>query len=125
MRQPLLSLILTLSLLACATTGGTRPNRGSNILTAEEIGELVVQTAYEAVERSRPQWLVARGSGSIQNPVPQTPVVYVDGVRMGDVSELRRIWANVVQRMEFLSASDATNRYGTNHTGGAILVTTR
>lgn len=125
MRHPHLALALTLTLLACATTGGPRARSGSNTLTAEEISELVVQTAYEAVQVSRPQWLVARGSGSVRNPVPQPPVVYVDGVRMGDVDELRRIRANVVQQMEFLSASDATNRYGTNHTGGAILVTTR
>lgn len=125
MRKLFFTFPLALALLACATTGGTRARSGANTLSADDIAELDVLTAYEAIRIERPQWLVTRGTGSFENPVPQTPVVYVDGVRMGDTDELRRIRLTVVQQMEFLSPSDATNRYGTNHTGGAILVTTR
>jgi hypothetical protein len=53
------------------------------------------------------------------------PVVYLDGVRVGTLDELRRLRADAVAEMEYLSPSDATNRFGTNHDTGAILVTTR
>jgi hypothetical protein len=51
--------------------------------------------------------------------------VYLDGVRVGHVEELRRMRVDVIARMEYMSPSDATNRFGTNHDSGAILVTTR
>ena len=51
--------------------------------------------------------------------------LYVDGVHRGYVSELVNIRANAVERMRFLSASEATSRYGTNHVDGAVLVTVR
>jgi hypothetical protein len=51
--------------------------------------------------------------------------VYLDGVRVGGLDELRRLRADTVALMEYMSPSDATNRFGTNHDYGAILVTTR
>jgi hypothetical protein len=30
-----------------------------------------------------------------------------------------------ISQIEYMSASDASNRFGTGHTGGAILVTSR
>lgn len=124
MHRRMFLLPLALLLVSCATTqGGSRRSTGA--LTAEEIGELVVTTAYEAVEQARPQWLRSRSSPSMANPDPMPPVLYVDGLRFSDVDELRRIRADTIERMEFLSPTDATNRFGTNHGGGAILVTTR
>ena len=38
---------------------------------------------------------------------------------------LRNVPAEQVERIEFLSAADATMRYGTGHASGAILVTTK
>jgi hypothetical protein len=87
--------------------------------------EVPVLTAYEAVHRHRPQWLRTRSSPTPTNPNISPAMVYLDGVRLGDVFELRQIGAQVVERMEYLTPSEATNRFGTNHTGGAILVTTR
>lgn len=119
----LASVVVPLS--SCATTGGTGSGGSTRILTAEQIADLPVITAYEAVQRVRPHWIRTRSSPTMANPQPALAVVYVDGVRMGDVGELRRVQANEVEQMEYLSASDATNRFGTGHQGGAILVTTR
>lgn len=116
---------IILFLLACATTEGTGPGRSSRVLTADEIAEVAVDTAYEVVQFARPQWLTVRSSPTMRNPRPASLVVYLDGLRFGDLGDLRQIRAVVVERMEYLSPTDATNRFGTNHGGGAILVTTR
>jgi hypothetical protein len=116
---------LMLLLAACATTQSGGPRRPSRVLLADEIAESVVSTAAEAVQQLRPQWLHTRGSPTFGAPDASPPTVYLDGVRMQEFRELERIRATVVQRMEYLSPSDATNRFGTDHTGGAILVTTR
>ena len=122
-RVPLLPLATIL--LACAATQGTGPRSSARVLTADEIDEVAVTTAYEAVERYRPQWLYTRASPTRYNLDTSPPVLYLDGIRLDNFRELERIRAEVVERMEYLSPSDATNRFGTNHSGGAILITTR
>ncbi|MEJ2206123.1 MAG: hypothetical protein P8170_18665 [Gemmatimonadota bacterium] len=116
---------VTLILAACATTQGTGPRRSSRVLLADEIAEVSVMSAYQAVERLRPQWLHSRASPTMANPEGAEPLVYVDGMRAGNLSELLQIRPERVERMEYLNPSDATNRFGTDHTAGAILVVTR
>lgn len=125
MDRRILLFSVTLVLAACATTQGTGPRRSSRVLLADEIAEVSVQSAYQAVERLRPQWLHSRASPTMANPDGAEPVVYLDGMRVGNLQELLSIRPDRVERMEFLNPSDATNRFGTDHTAGAILVTTR
>lgn len=122
-RAVLLPLVFVVA--ACTTAQGGGPRRSSRVLTADEIAETSVMSAYQAVERLRPQWLHSRSSPTMANPDGAEPMVYVDGMRAGNLSELLSIRPDRVERMEYLSPSDATNRFGTDHTGGAILVTTR
>ena len=117
--------LLTLVFYACAAASGGGSGGSSSVITAEEIEPLTVTTAYEVVQRLRPQWLNRRSTPTMANPDGAEPVVYLDGMRAGDLDELRRIRAERVTRMEYMRPSDATSRFGTNHTGGAILVTTR
>lgn len=126
---PLFSVALALVLGSCAT-GGAGSRGSGNRLTADEIAEGTALTAYEAVQYARPQWLRPRSLRAGSTPAMggsdrAGPVVYLDGVRVGTVDELRRLRADVVAVIEYLSPSDATNRFGTNHDTGAILVTTR
>lgn len=126
---PLSLLALALILSSCATAGSSSSRGSSNKLTADEIAEVSALTAYEAVELARRQWLRPRslraGATSAMGSDLAGPVVYLDGVRVGTLEELRRLRADAVAEMEYLSPSDATNRFGTNHDSGAILVTTR
>jgi len=131
-KRPLLYLcFIALVLVPCGcATGGSGSSRGSgNKLTAEEITEVEALTAYEAIQIARPRWLTPRTLRAGDTPSMGSdrsgPVVYLDGVRVGTLEELRRIQITVVAMMEYLSPSDATNRFGTNHDSGAILVTTR
>jgi hypothetical protein len=51
-----------------------------------------------------------------------TVMVYVNGNKMGGVHELKRIPAQDVREIRFLSGSDAQQRYGAGHAAGAIQV---
>jgi hypothetical protein len=117
-------LCIACTLVACASAGG-RPTRSSDLITAEEIEAASVSNAYDAVARLRPAFLRGRGQSSIQTPGSDLPIVYVNGLRSGTIDHLRNIPAQDVQTIRFISATDATTRYGTGHTGGIIEVTTR
>ena len=122
-RTCFLSLIAVVVLgSACASSGQpdqSRPRRSRNLITADELSGLSVSSAYEAVRRLRPAWLQARGRSPL-------PVVYRNNSRWGgDPRSLESIRIDSVSEMRFLSASDATTRYGSGFTGGVILVATR
>jgi len=50
--------------------------------------------------------------------------VYLDGMRLGDLEELRNIPAAHVQSIRRLSGSEAQFRFGIGHSEGALLVST-
>lgn len=121
---------LVLPLAACASTGGTAGKVRTSptaTITHQEIVQAHVSTAYDAVERLRPQWLQSRGAMAPNPAGPQDlalPVVFVDGQQYGDLSQLQNIQAMDIQSIKYLSPTDATTQFGTGHSGGAILVTT-
>lgn len=111
--------LLMMGTVGCAGGGTGGSSSGARtVITAEEISSVSVGTAYEAVQRLRPEFLRPRGGGAM-------PVLYVDGVRMGEVGDLRSYTPASILRVEYVSASDATTRWGTGHTGGALEVSTR
>jgi len=125
---------LTLSVAAaCAsspsgTAGASQPStsrsRGSpDRITAEELATIDVQNALQAVQRLRPSFLQNRGGAS--SSITQGPVdvvVYVDQTRMGGPNALSQIPISDVKEIVHLSGTDATQRYGTGHGSGAIIV---
>ena len=129
-RATSLPIILAVAVVsaACAAggPGGERaPRAQQNVLTDEQIQAGSHQTAYDAVRSLRPSWLRER-PGSISNPQGAEVTVYVDGTRMdGGINSLRQVRADGIQRMEYMSPSDATTRFGTGHMGGAILISSR
>lgn len=110
---------------ACAGGGGGGGGGSSNLITEEQIASSGAGTAYEAVQQLRSRWLSRRGPMSIQNPEPPGPVVYVDGMRFGEVGSLRQISARHVVEMRYINARDATTRFGTGHPAGVIMVSTQ
>ena len=87
--------------------------------------EVPHSTVYEAVRALRPRWLQARAGATFQNRERQTAMVYIDGQLRGNLSEMWTLLPTEVQEVRFMSAADATTRFGTNHVGGAIVITTR
>ena len=121
---PPILLPLALALAACATTSGA-PTGSRNVITEAELTQAVdARTAFDAIQKLRPAFL-RRGRVNQQDDTMSFPIVYLDGMRLGGVDELRRIRTFDLTRIEYLSASDATLRYGTGHTGGALLLTSR
>jgi len=122
----LLAFALALGATGCASGGGgdggsdgARPEgASSNRIVLEELQGLGSINGLLAVGRLRPRWLQPRGG-----PTGDPPVLYVNGARRGDMNQLASFMANEIQQIEFMSASDATTRYGTGHRGGAILLT--
>ena len=116
-----------LALAACASggTSDSAPRRGSSDrISAEELQQSVGQDLYTVVQRLRPQWLVVRGGVTAQGRA--TIAVILDGMRQqGSVEILRTMEASDTQEMRFLNARDATTRYGTDMSAGAIEVITK
>jgi hypothetical protein len=144
MRYPSV-LVSTLVLFVLAGCSGRSPETGpgnqrqANLLTTEEIRQAQPgQNAFDAIRALRPNWLQPRGAQTLGSPVQteqpgvrgmtrgEVPImVYVDGTRAGTTDILRQILASDVLRMQFLGGTEAAARFGTDHSRGAILVTTR
>ncbi len=107
----------------CATARAAA--RNSNVLKAEEF---VCSTALDAmalVQEFRPTWLHSRGVTSINDPSAGQVRVYLNGVSVGDVNQLREIRVSDVRELHFLGPGPAQARYGVGHGGGVIEVVTR
>lgn len=125
---PVLLLTLACSQATSAPADGTAPAprivRGSAnlILNAEvEAAGNDVNNAYELIERLRPTMLRPRnlsgGSGAEYGIV-----AYVDDVRLGDLDQLKTVMRATVHEIRYISASDATTRWGTGLSNGVIQV---
>jgi hypothetical protein len=103
-----------------------RPRKDPNVITAEELATRPTLTARQAIEQLRPQFLRVRGTTTLGNAATTDVIwVYVDGNRMGTVEVLGNIGVHEIREIRYLNPSEATNRYGTGHVQGAILITRR
>ncbi|HSL70752.1 MAG TPA: hypothetical protein VK864_10960 [Longimicrobiales bacterium] len=121
-----LTLAAVLILAACGTSGtatkamesGTpRPSR--DLITREQIESNSATDVFDLVQRLRPDALRERGASSMTQG-RATPIVYIDGVRRGSTEVLRGLRTSDVEEIRFVSATDATTRWGTDHAAGAI-----
>ena len=133
------ALVLALVLSACVSSAenplGDRfevfsaESRGnSRLIVRAQLAELPGETAWEAVERLNRRWLRSQRGASFtpdRGVVYNYPKVVVDGISRNELEELRRISTESIENMRFISAADATTKYGTGFMGGAIEVTTR
>lgn len=109
---------------ACASSGGTGRTTGSrDVLTREQLMETSSSNAYEAIQRLRPTWLRTRGTSSSRGPAEI--VVFMDGVRAGQIEFLRSQRLDNIIQIRFVNARDATTRWGTGYSSGVIEIITR
>ena len=121
-----LSAVCCVLLAACASSGGAAgPRRGGNTITAEELKEpaLAGLNTYDAIQRLRPNWLRERGSSSIRQSGDNFPKAIINDVPY-PLDYLKSVGVPEVTEMQFISASDATTKYGTGFPNGAVLVLT-
>lgn len=101
----------------------SRPRGSRDRITADELATIDVQNALDAVRRLRPNFLQTHGGATSSiTQGSQDVVVYVDQTRMGGPSALAQIPINDVKEIQYLNGTDATQRFGTGHGSGAIIV---
>ena len=134
MYRKCLVIIAVLALAACSSGGGSAAQSsgttsarrgGQNLITAEEIASSGgLENALDAVQRLRPSMMRPRTttfqSGNQAAGVPV--LVYSDEVKLGGIENLRSIPISQVREIRYLSATDATQRWGTGHSSGVIQV---
>lgn len=116
-----------------ATQSGTAqhaPRPSQNLITQEELDGIDVTDVYQAVQRLRPTMLQAKrgpttlgagtrsGGGSEADAIQ----VYIDNQRLGGVSTLSQVPKSEIREVRYLSASEATQRFGTGNAAGAIVL---
>lgn len=113
------SLFAIMAIAACASTpkeGGAAAKTDDNVLSAVEIAQANVPTAYEAVDRRRRRWFRdLTGEGEVS--------VYMNNQRQGGKEYLREIPAQDIAFLEYLKGTDAVMRFGQEARGGAIIIT--
>lgn len=117
-------LLLLLTLVACGATGPARRSASSDILARAEIEASRATNAYELLQQLRPQFLRNRGAQSVKDPRAGYAVVYINDMPHGDLEILRSVSVTEIDEIRYISAADATTRWGTGHTGGVIQVRT-
>jgi hypothetical protein len=128
-RRPI---VLLLFAAACASTpraGGTAPSGGSrNVITESELADSGTESAYDLVQRLRPEFLRSKPSessmstGAIAAP---PPALVVNGQRTGVLEDLRRIPASSLSRLRYYGIEEAKRTFGMQYMGGAIELTYR
>ena len=130
MRFQLWSLLLVLVLAVCGAAATASGGGNFNLITSELLREADAEglNVYQIIERNRPQWLRAgRGAPTLGYAAGGEAFAraVLDGVWYGEINDLGRLNTVEVESIEYMSASDATTRFGTGYSGGAILVRMR
>ena len=116
--------------------GSAAPTAGREILITEsEIARMSVRTAWDAVrlrvprfsyaqdEKGRPEGVRIQPQRSVF--ADETPLLVVDGARVGDILYLNQIPASDVRAIHILDSEAATPLYGIVAAGGAVVVETK
>ena len=108
-----------------AAQAASPPRRNASVVLADELATAQTANVYDAIERLRPQWLKSstnRGAGRGGGYQSSELAVYLETTRYGDIFALKQMSTTDVKSIRYLSASEATTRFGTGNTGGAIIV---
>jgi hypothetical protein len=123
--------LLLLFLVGCGTARETGQIPSSReVLTAQEISRSGALTAYDAIRTLRPAFLRAEGPKAVL-PYPRSTiypiytVVYLNGMYTGELDSLKDMTAQNIDEIRYIEANDATLMYGTGHSAGVIMVTTK
>jgi hypothetical protein len=113
--------------LACASQPPGHGERSeSQIITEDEVEASRAPTAYEVIQKLRPNFLSYRGETGFDKTTSQPyPTVYVDGQEFGPISSLRNIPASQLSTIRLYRSWEAATQFGTGNMAGVIAITTR
>jgi hypothetical protein len=127
-RASVTAFVLSVIVASCATasSGSRAGRRGGDLITGAELEEGSGEDLLALILRVRPAWLQVRSRINASEPEVTPIVVVIDGVPQPPGMEpLHGFRVSDTQEVRRLSASDATTRFGTNMTAGAILIVTK
>ncbi len=117
---------LFVGIAACGSGRGFPGGRSSSrTISRAQIRPLQDRSTYDLILFLRPRWLEARLHATPADPNARYAHVYVDDFTYGPIESLHNIPSDVIQQIDFLSALDATTRYGGGYPGGIIRIYTR
>jgi hypothetical protein len=144
---------LTACASAGGSSNGTAARPSSRyLLTAADLGKAKADNLYDAIVKLRPEFLRGHGentsfvqqniSGGSKDPGSAglgsnpsagaaaissvVPVIaYRDNSRLASVDDLKQILLSQVAEVRYMPGPEASVRFGTNHSGGAIIVTSK
>jgi len=118
--------------VGCASSGVAKTSKNQNVITSEEVAQTSATNAYELIQHLRPNYLRTRGavhgspSADGTNHLEAVDiVVYLNETKFGGTEQLRQIAFSDIREVHYYSASEATTKWGTGHSVGAIQVLTR
>jgi hypothetical protein len=117
--------------MGCASAPAASSRDNGNVITSEEIAKTSGSNAYEIIQRLRPNYLRTRGavhgapSGGVNRLETVDLVVYLNDSRFGGSDQLRQISVNEIREIRYYNAAEATTKWGTGHSAGAIQVISR
>ena len=131
------SLLLAVSSCKSLRPAPVVPANGSEriLITEAMIARSGGQTAWEVLRREVPQMsygenrnrqatgMERRGRSSIL--LKESPMLFIDGVRIQELITLQQLPASTVLSIEVLTGAEGTTYYGTDAVGGVILVRTK
>jgi hypothetical protein len=98
-----------------------RTRSNPSVISEEQITASGHRDAFMLIHSMRPNWLRVRGSASMNRS--ESVRVYVDGVPIGGPRALNSVRAESIRSIQHLSGPVATQRFGSDHGAGAILIT--
>ena len=118
--------------VACASSRTATPVVADpDVITMDQIARSKATNAYDLIATIRPLMFTAHGAPTTRGQQPSTQgrqaapvVVYVDNVKVGPVTELKSLATLDLREIRYLSPRVATDRWGANHAGGVIYITT-
>lgn len=128
-----------------AGASAPQPRSSRYVLVESDLRAVQADNLYDAIQKLRPEFLNGRGGQSGLYPQPsyggtasQSPgagsavltnppavMVYRDQARLTGVDDLRQIMLSQVREVRYLPGPEAAVKFGTNNTGGAIIITSK
>jgi ABC-type glycerol-3-phosphate transport system substrate-binding protein len=136
LRRSLASAVLLLG-SACATGGSAgseaSPSSSRAVITLAELPTTGTETAYDAINRLRPEFLrphpaqsySLQPSTGVSSGNAPPPALIVNGQRAGEVADLRQVAATSLQSVRYYTIEQAKRKFGMQYEGGAIEISYR
>lgn len=125
--QMLLTMLVGVGVALAGADQAEAQKRQRDVITLLELEQTgkKAQDLYQAIRSLRPHFLQPpRGTRTMGSYTPDPTVVYVDGLRTGDLETLKTISTQNVFEVRYFEPSKAQEEFGMNHSGGAVLVRT-